>query len=159
MEDKKGKMIVLKGATKEKAVDFYTPLSKLPSDSIRFELTKDQKYWYNYFGEQLVSTKKLMKPDLIHLHRLSCSVDYYLQAEKKIREFGYDGGLIQTFKNGTTNVSAHITIREKMLKEIDELSKHFGFSFSDRKKLKEEKQPDNQLDAFEQLQNALKQSS
>jgi len=154
MEDKKGKMIVLKGDGKDKAADLYTPLSKLPSDSSRFELNSDQKYWYKYFGEQLVSTKKLMKPDLIHLHRLACSVDYYLQAEKKIRQNGYDGGLIQTFKNGTTNVSAHITIREKMLKEIDELSKHFGFSFLDRKKLKDEKVVDpGQGDLFKQFMN------
>jgi len=157
--ENKGKMIVMKGEGKTNAADLYTPLSKLPVSSSRFNLTKDQNYWYAYFGDQLVATKKLMRPDLIHLHRLARSVDYYIQAENKIQEKGYNGGLIQTFSNGATNVSAHITIREKMLKEIDELSKHFGFSFLDRKKLKEEKQPDNQLDAFEQLQQALKQSS
>lgn len=151
-------MVVMKGDGKPTAADLYTPLTKLPGASSRFKLTKNQNYWYNYFGEQLIATRKLMRPDLIHLHRLARSVDYYIQAEERIQKYGYDGGLIQTFKNGTTNVSAHITIREKMLKEIDDLSKHFGFSFLDRKKLKEEKQPDNQLDAFKQLQEALKSS-
>ncbi len=133
----KGKLLMLKGEGKEKAVDLYTPLTKLPGTNAKLDLSKDQKYWYKFFGEQLIATKKLMKPDLIHLHRLACSVDYYSQAEAKIRQFGYDGGLIQTFKNGATNISGHVTIREKMLKEIDELSKHFGFSFIDRKKLKD----------------------
>jgi phage terminase small subunit len=137
--DKNGKLMVLHGENKDKAVDLYTPLKKLPAPNAKLGLSKDQKFWYQYFGDQLIATKKLMKPDLIHLHRLACSVDYYSQAEAKIRKFGYEGGLIQTFKNGTTNISGHVTIREKMLKEIDELSKHFGFSFMDRKKIKEDK--------------------
>ena len=158
--ESKGKMIVMKGDGKATAADLYTPLAKLPGASSRFKLTSDQNYWYNYFGEQLIATKRLMRPDLIHLHRLARSVDYYIQAEEKIQEHGYYGGLIQTFKNGTTNVSGHITIREKMLKEIDDLSKHFGFSFLDRKKLKDDKPVDDgQLNAFDELQKALRQSS
>jgi len=45
--------------------------------------------------------------------------------------------LIQTFATGATNVSGYVTIREKMIKDMDELSKHFGFSFKDRSKLVE----------------------
>ena len=157
--ENKGKMIVMKGDGKASAADLYTPLSKLPGPSSRFKLTKNQNYWYTYFGDQLVATRKLMRPDLIHLHRLARSVDYYIQAEERIQANGYDGGLIQTFKNGTTNISAHMTVREKMLKEIDDLSKHFGFSFLDRKKLKEEKPADpGQQDLFKQLQDSLRSS-
>lgn len=156
--DKKGKLLMLKGEGKEKAVDLYTPLTKLPAPNAKLELSTEQKFWYKYFGDQLVATKKLMKPDLIHLHRLACSVDYYTQAESKIRQHGYDGGLIQTFKNGATNISGHVTIREKMLKEIDDLSKHFGFSFSDRKKLKDGPVvPASQGNLFEAF-NAMKSS-
>lgn len=153
--EKEPKLIALKGGGQPTATDLYTPLAKLPGPSSRFSLTKNQTYWYTYFGEQLIATRKLMRPDLIHLHRLARSVDYYIQAENHIQELGYHGGLIQTFKNGATNISGHMTIREKMLKEIDDLSKHFGFSFLDRKKLKEEKKDDGQLDAFAELKKVL----
>lgn len=135
--------------------NLYEILEKLPKPMDKFNLNDDQKYWWKFFGQQLVDSKKMTKPDLIHLSRLAKSVDYYLQAENRIALEGYNGGLIQTFKGGATNVSGHVTIREKMLKEIDELSKHFGFSFKDRIKLKEEKQEDpNQGNLFEQFMKA-----
>lgn len=117
--------------------NLYQILDKLPPPISKMNLSKDQKYWYNYFGQQLIDSKKLTKPDLIHLHRLAKSIDYYIQAENQISNLGYFDGLIQVFKGGATNVSGHVTIREKMIKEIDELSKHFGFSFKDRQKLKD----------------------
>lgn len=120
----------------------YDVLEKLPSPLARFNLTKDQKFWYKFFGEQLVSSKKLTRPDLVHLHRLSTSIDYYIQAEAEINSRGFHGGLIQTFATGAANVSAYVTIREKMIKDMDELSKHFGFSFKDRNKLVEVKTSD-----------------
>lgn len=135
--------------------NLYEILVKLPSPNSKFNLSKEQKYWYDFFGNQLVETKKLTKPDLIHLHQLATSVDYYVQAETKIREKGFDGGIVQTFKGGATNVSGYMTIREKMIKEINELSKHFGFSFRDRIKLVEKKESDpNQTNLFEQFMNA-----
>lgn len=132
--------------------NLYEILNKLPSPIAKFKLSTDQKYWYNYFGQQLIDSKKLTKPDLIHLHRLAKSVDYYIQAEMHISEEGFHGGLVQTFKGGATNVSGYVTIREKMLRDIDELSKHFGFSFKDRQKIKDEKPTDgSQTNLFEQF--------
>ncbi|WP_119792064.1 P27 family phage terminase small subunit [Flavobacterium anhuiense] len=149
------KIIKGDGEIAEVNKNFYEILTKLPAPIPKLNLSKDQKYWYNFFGQQLVDTKKLTKPDLIHLHRLAKSVDYYVQAEQKIADFGYDGGLIQTYKGGATNVSGHVTVREKMIKEIDELSKHFGFSFKDRSKLVEIKTTDpGQGDLFEGFLNA-----
>lgn len=135
--------------------NLYEILKKLPAPNSKFCLTKDQEYWYKYFGQQLIDTRKLTKPDLIHLHQLATSVDYYIQAENEIKEKGFHGGLIQTFKGGATNVSGFVTIREKMIKEINELSKHFGFSFKDRSKLIDSKQPiENQGDLFKDFLNA-----
>lgn len=135
--------------------NLFEILTKLPSPISKFNLSKDQIFWYRYFGQQLVDTKKLTKPDLIHLHRLATSIDYYVQAEEKINKLGFDGGLIQTFKGGATNVSGYVTIREKMINDIDKLSKHFGFSFNDRSKLVEIKQTDpGQTDLFESFLNA-----
>lgn len=135
--------------------NLYEILKKLPAPLEKMQLTADQKYWYKYFGEQLIQSQKLTKPDLIHLHTLATSVDYYIQAEKEIRKKGFHGGLIQTFKGGATNVSGYVTIREKMIKDIDRLSKHFGFSFSDRSKLKDQKSTDSsQVSLFDEFLKA-----
>jgi P27 family predicted phage terminase small subunit len=135
--------------------NLYEILKKLPAPLEKMQLTTDQKYWYKYFGEQLIDSQKLTKPDLLHLHTLATSVDYYIQAEKEIRKQGFHGGLIQTFKGGATNVSGYVTIREKMIKDIDRLSKHFGFSFSDRSKLKEQKANDSaQVSLFDEFLKA-----
>jgi len=134
--------------------NLYEILKKLPAPNSKFDLSKEQKYWYEYFGQQLIDTRKLTKPDLIHLHQLATSVDYYIQAEQEIRKQGFHGGLIQTFKGGATNVSGFVTIREKMIKEINELSKHFGFSFKDRSKLVDSKETDDSPDLFTKFLNA-----
>ena len=151
---KKANLKLIKGDGEVVKVNenLYEVLTKLPAPIEKMKLTVDQKYWYKYFGEQLILSQKLTKPDLLHLHTLATSVDYYIQAEKQIREKGFHGGLIQTFKGGATNVSGYVTIREKMIKDIDRLSKHFGFSFSDRSKIKDQKQQDgNQTSLFEQF--------
>jgi hypothetical protein len=117
--------------------NLYVILKKLPAPLKKFSLNADQVSWYKYFGKILISSKKLTEPDLIHLHSLAKCVDYLIQAETEISKLGYYGGLIQKYVSGATNISAHLTLREKMLKEIDDYSKHFGFSFKDRMKLTE----------------------
>lgn len=139
--------------TKKSNNNLYEIITKLPAAISRFNLTKDQKFWYKYYGDQLVSSNKLTKTDLFHLHRLAQSIDYYLQAETEISKRGYNGGLVQTYTSGAANVSAHWTLREKCLKDIDEISKHFGFSFKDRAKLTQIKEDPGQLDIFEQFLN------
>lgn len=154
---KKANLKIIKGDGQVVSVNenLYEILKKLPAPLVQLNLSKDQKFWYTYFGDQLIDSNKLTKPDLIHLHRLAKSVDYYIQAEKHISDKGFHGGLIQTFKGGATNVSGYVTVRKEMLREIDELSKHFGFSFKDRQKIKEEKQGDgSQINLFEQFMNA-----
>lgn len=153
----KGNLKIVKGDGEVVKVNenLYEILKKLPAPLEKMQLTTDQKYWYKYFGEQLIDSQKLTKPDLLHLHTLATSVDYYIQAEKEIRKQGFHGGLIQTFKGGATNVSGYVTIREKMIKDIDRLSKHFGFSFSDRSKLKDQKSTDSsQVSLFDEFLKA-----
>ena len=140
--------------TKKSNSNLYEIITKLPAASGKFNLTKDQKFWYRYYGEQLVSSNKLTKTDLFHLHRLAQSIDYYLQAEEEISKRGYNGGLVQTYTSGAANVSAHWTLREKCLKDIDEISKHFGFSFKDRAKLVQIKEDPAQLDFFDEFLKA-----
>ena len=137
--------------------NLYPILKKLPAPMKKMNLSKEQCYWYNYYGQLLVDSNKLTSPDLLHLHQLARSVDYLLLAEFKINEKGYNGGLVQTFASGASNVSGHVTLREKMLKEIDNYSKHFGFSFKDRMKIQEPEKETNQLSLWEL--EKLKQSS
>lgn len=137
------------GETVEVNKNLYEILKKLPAPMSKMDLSDNQKFWYKYFGQILIDSKKLTKPDLIHLHSLARSVDYYLQAESEINKRGYTGGLVQIFATGASNVSGHVTLREKMLKEIDNASKHFGFSFKDRMKLNESSEQSTQLSLFE----------
>lgn len=135
--------------------NLYQILDKLPAPNSKFNLTKDQKYWYEYFGQQLVDTKKLTKPDLIHLLQLATAVDYYLKNEEEIRKRDFIGGVVQVFKGGASNISGFISARKHFIGEINGLSKHFGFSFSDRSKLTENKESDTgQVDLFEQFAKA-----
>jgi P27 family predicted phage terminase small subunit len=149
------KIIKGDGEVSEVNKNLYEILKKLPAPNSKFGLTKEQKYWYDYYGSQLVDTKKLTKPDLFHLHQLAVSVDRYIQAEEWIAAKGFVGGVIQEFKGGATNISGYMTVREKMIKEINELSKHFGFSFKDRSKLQDQKENNpNQTDLFDQFLKA-----
>jgi phage terminase small subunit len=149
---------VLKGDNLESEKDLYTPLKKLPSPKFKYNLTEDQKYWYTFYGELLIATKKLAPVDLFHLHRVARSIDYYLQAENAIQKKGYEGGLVQKTPNNYYQISAHVTVREKMLKDIESVSSHFGFSFLDRKKLAMEKPDTGQLSLFEMFMNKKKQA-
>lgn len=123
---------VLKGDNLQQNTDLYSALSKLPPANKKFGLNADQKYWYRFFGLELLATNKLTKVDLIHLCKIAVAVTMYQEAILKMNVKGYDGGVIQTFKNGVEQISPHITVQEKATKQIDEVSKHFGFSFKDR---------------------------
>lgn len=135
--------------------NLYQILDKLPAPSSKFNLSKDQKYWYEYYGQQLIDTQKLTKPDLIHLLQLATAIDYYLKNEEEIKSRDFIGGVVQVFKGGASNVSGFISARKHFIGEINGLSKHFGFSFSDRSKLNENKEPnENQTDLFNDFKNA-----
>lgn len=144
---------ILKGDGKivETSAEMYEPISKLPHPQRKFKLTDDQKHWYKYYGEILISTNKLALVDLFHLHRLARSIDYYIQSETYIQDKGYIGGLISKTPNDYYQISAHVVIRDKMLKDISDISSHFGFSFLDRKKLQmDNSKQGDQLDLFNQ---------
>ena len=135
-------MKVIKGDGLEKSNELYQALNKLPAPISRFNLNTDQKHWYKHFGKELLSTNQLAKVDLIHLHKLAVAVDIYTQAVAAMNEKGYNGGIIQTFTTGAAQISPHITAQEKAIKQIDDVSKHFGFSFRDRFKLEKPNQDD-----------------
>ena len=149
------KIIKNEGEIVEVNKNLYEILKKLPAPDKNFIMTKTQKHWWNYYGQQLVDAKKLTKTDLIHLFRLAKSIDYYIQAENEIAKRDFIGGLVQVFKTGATNITGFVSIRDNALSDIDKISKHFGFSFKDRKALKEGEAPSAQLDLFE-LEQKLK---
>lgn len=141
---------IVKGDVVEVNKNLYVILKSLPKPMKQFSFNESQLFWYKHFGKILISSKKLTEPDLIHLHSLAICVNNWCECETEISKLGYYDGLIQKFKSGATNVSAHVTLREKLLKQIDDYSKHFGFSFKDRMKLKEVQAPNGQFDLWEQ---------
>jgi hypothetical protein len=147
----KGKVIPLEKVD----VKLYEILKKLPAPDAAMKITRAQKKWWVWFGVELLSTKELSKLDLIHLQKASFWMDARCQAYKKVSDLGYEG-FVQTFKNGTSNITGHISIIEKADKHLEDVSAHFGFSIRDRSKLKVERPVDNsQLNLFEQLKATL----
>ena len=138
------------------AAALYEFLEKLPKPDVKYRLNSNQKYWYNYFGQELVLTNKLTKVDLVHLVTLSVAMSIYSESVKTMNEKGYDGGVVQTFKSKAQQISPHIVVQNKQLPIIKEISAHFGFGFKDRSKLKNVKTPDSgQYSLFEEMKKQL----
>ena len=125
-------MKVLKGDNIPAEPGLYKVIKRLPEPSARFSLNSQQKYWYKFYGGELIKTKKLAKVDLIHVVKLAVAVSIYQAAVKEMNKKGYIGGVIQRFTNNVEQVSPHITAQKNALNQISEVSKHFGFSFLDR---------------------------
>lgn len=137
--------------------NLYEILSKLPGPEASMKLTRAQKKWWVWFGVELLKTKDLAKLDLIHLQQAAFWMDARCQAYGAIRDLGYRG-LVQTFKNGTTNITGHVTIIEKADKHLQDISSHFGLSMRDRNKLKvKEPADDSQLNLFDEIKKSLNQ--
>ena len=133
----------------------YEVLEKLPTPKKEFNLTKDQKKLWYWFGYEFLATRQLTTLDLMHLQNAAVSLDARNKMIAKINELNIkdpDGtaGWVQVFANRTTNVSGYQTMYEKATKQLDEVSAHFGLSFKDRHKLNEKQTSDpNQLSMFE----------
>jgi hypothetical protein len=142
----------------EEAASLYGILKELPKPDVKFRLNSSQKYWYKYFGEELISTGKLAKVDLIHLVTLSIAVSTFSEAVKMMNEKGYNGGVVQTFGSGAQQISPHIVVQNKQIPVIKEISAHFGFGFKDRTKIKtvEDGGLSNQLSLLDQIDEMLK---
>jgi P27 family predicted phage terminase small subunit len=111
---------------------------------------------YREIGEQLLQTKKLQSFDKYALLMLAEALDEYLTMtdliqvkEKKERGSGY----IQTFKNGTTNVTTEQVVREKAFKRILQVSAKFGLTIRDRMALNMKTVDSGQLDIFAEFEN------
>lgn len=112
--------------------DLYKVLKKLPAAPGKFNLNDTQKYWYRFYGKELLATDKLTKVDLIHLVKLSVAVTMYQDAVGQMNLKGYSGGVVQTFTTGAQQIAPHVVAQKMALGNIAEVSKHFGFSFLDR---------------------------
>lgn len=137
--------VVHKGSGKVKNLTpeqkkLYDILVKLPRPPKEFNLTSDQKKWWTWFAKEFLSTKKLVKGDLIHLQNASFSLDQRNKIIAKINKLNArdpDGvaGWVQTFPNGTNNVSGYQSSYDKATKQLDSISEYFGLSFTHRQKI------------------------
>lgn len=137
----------------------YGVLEKLPQPKKEFNLTKDQKKWWLWFGKEFLTTKQFTQSDLIHLQNAAISLDARNKMIKQINRLNEEdekngtAGWVQVFANKTTNVSGYQTMYEKATKQLEDVSSHFGMSFKDRKKLAMEPANSGQLDLFDAFIN------
>ena len=138
----------------------YDVLVKLPSPKKDFNLTKDQRKWWYWFGKEFLSTKKLVEGDLLHLQNAAFSLD---QRNKIIRKINLlnakdvDGvaGWVQRFPNGTNNISGYQSSYDKATKQLNDVSEYFGLSFSHRQKINNPTAGPQQLSLLDQISEML----
>ena len=141
---------ISKDKDKSEQKRLYKILSELPKPEAAMKLSTKQKKWWYWLGAELLQSRKLSKPDLIHLQKAAFWMDARAKAYEEIKSLGYYGGLIQQYESGATNVSAHLTLIEKADKALKEFSAHFGLSIRDRFKLtKTSEDNPKQLNLFE----------
>lgn len=138
----------------------YEVLKKLPIPKKEFNLSKDQRKWWYWFGREFVSTKQIAQVDLIHLHTAAIWLDARNKCMAKINALNLedpDGvkGWVQRFSNNTNNITGYVTMIEKSTKHLNEVSAHFGLSIRDRQKLNVEEIDNTQLSLFESVMNKL----
>jgi hypothetical protein len=139
----------------------YDILNKLPTPKRDFNLTKDQRKWWYWFGKEFLSTKKLVQGDLLHLQNAAFCLDQRNKIIAKINKINSkdpDGvsGWVQTFPNGTNNVSGYQTSYEKATKQLTDISEYFGLSFTHRQKINSPEAGDpNQLNLLDQIKEVL----
>lgn len=139
----------------------YDILLKLPRPPKEFNLTKDQKKWWVWFAKEFLSTKKLVKGDLIHLQNAAFCMDQRNKIVAKINKLNLadeDGvaGWVQEFKNGTNNITGYQSSYDKATKQLDDISNYFGLSFIHRQKINNPNStPSNQLNLLDQISEML----
>ena len=139
----------------------YDILTKLPSPKKEFNLTKDQKKWWYWFGNEFLQTKQFVQADLIHLQNAAFCLDQRNKIIAKINKLNSrdpDGvsGWVQSFPNGTNNVSGYQTSYDKATKQLNDISEYFGLSFIHRQKIKNPGTEDpNQLKMFDYVLQKL----
>jgi len=139
----------------------YSVLEKLPRPERKFNLTLDQKKWWYWFGCEFLETRKFSKLDLIHLQNAAVSLDQRNKIISKVNKLNAEdpdgiAGWVQTFKNNTSNITGYQTSYDKATKQLDDVSRHFGLSFSDRKRLGEHNTTDpNQTVLFDKFLEEL----
>ncbi len=141
--------------TKEKKQELYEMLKSVPAPSSRFCLNTAQKYWWYWFGRELIKTNSFAKLDTIHLSSAAYWLDTrnialkFINRENKKNPDKPLAGVVQTFKGGSTNISAYVSLVSKADKALNNISEHFGLSLRDRNKLISAKEVDpDQLDIF-----------
>jgi len=152
------KVINISDKEKQKK-ELYEMLKSVPHPSGRFNLTTSQKYWWYWFGKEIIKTGKFASLDQIHLQKAAIWMDAKNNVLKEINrrnlldKNGIDGW-VQRFSTGATNITGYVSIIEKADKHLDEISAHFGLSIRDRNKFKEAPNGDpDQMSMFEEFLN------
>ena len=137
---------------REENKSLYDIEVSVPKIMARFQLSKNQRYWFKWFASEFVKTKRFSKLDQIHLQKAAFWLDARCEAFKIINEENKSGdlsGMVQKFKSGATNITGWMSIVKDADKSLDDISAHFGLSIRDRKKLSSDVSVDpDQYDMF-----------
>jgi len=130
----------------------------LPVPPSYWKLPARVKKIYKDIGNQLVKERMIKSFDKYALIMLATALDEYICMSEIImqKEMEKPGsGLIQTFKNGTSNVSTEFTVRERAMKSVLQVSGKFGMTVRDRISMNMKKAEDGQLSLFDQMDEFL----
>jgi P27 family predicted phage terminase small subunit len=161
----------MKNIIDKKAKGTYRPDREIPEGEVSdfidglpvppsyWKLSPRVKKIYREIGNQLVQEKMLKSFDKYALIMLATAVDEYITMSEIIQDkeaVKRGSGMIQTFKNGTSNVSTEFTVRERAFKTILQVSGKFGMTVRDRLSMNLKKAESGQLNLFDQMNDMLK---
>jgi P27 family predicted phage terminase small subunit len=134
-------------------------IEKLPVPPTYWIATDRVKKIYREIGKQLVDMGNMKTFDKYALLMLADAVDEYLTMTEIMAKKENDlpgSGSIQTFKNGTSNVSTEHTVRERAFKRVLTVVSKFGMTVHDRMKMNIVKVADGQMSIFDFIDEPLK---
>jgi P27 family predicted phage terminase small subunit len=143
---------VLSIAGKGTGSDLLLALPKAPT-----HMSKDAQKGYKMMGDLLITAKRLKS---IFLPTLEVFADAYAQWQWVLTEINRKNrhepgsGYIQTFPNGTSNVSPEMTLKRMAVAQMLECCKLFGLDPKSDKELKAVGDP-NQKNLFDELRAAI----
>lgn len=126
-------------------------LKKLPACPGYFDTPERDQY--KRLGKILIDSKLLKSRHLPTLEVMAAEFAQFEMAVKAIKRKNKAkamSGYIQTFSNGTTNISPEVTLKQKAEKQIFICLKAFGLDPRSEKDLGEQTDP-NQLSLLNQL--------
>jgi P27 family predicted phage terminase small subunit len=144
---------------RDNAQDAGDFIDKLPVPPAYWGAVPRVKKIYREIGNQLLEMKNMKSFDKYALLMLADAIEEYIVMteimSRKEKEMPGSGS-IQTFKNGTSNVSTEHTVRERAFKRIMQVGGKFGMTVQDRVKMNLTQVDSGQMSIFDFIDEPLR---